>query len=223
MPSEVELLMEQAALFLGHRRTLGWTMAGTLLFFSSLAFSVLENAMAVIFAHQHAVHTRHALTSLLLPYLYVLLLGLGLLAVTVLIGVLQTPMAGDIYMFGWEWSLGGLRATLLYLIGLLSQIGILTLFYLLMPVGRLPLRHALVGGIAAALLWEGVCYGLLLYFNNLSLINNVVYGSLTGVVIALLTLEAASIIILLGAQLIAEYERLLPEFGAINGVQPTDG
>ena len=56
--------------------------------------------------------------------------------------------------------------------------GVLTLFYMLMPVGRLPLRHALVGGIAAALLWEGVRYGLLWYFTNLSLVN-VVYGSLT--------------------------------------------
>jgi hypothetical protein len=33
-------------------------MAGTLLFFSSLAFGVLENAMSVIFAHWHAAHTR---------------------------------------------------------------------------------------------------------------------------------------------------------------------
>jgi len=209
VPGEEGLLMEQVAQFLSHRQTLGWTMAGTLLFFSSLAFGVLENAMAVIFAHRHAAHTRHPLTSLLLPYLYVLLLGLGLLAVTVLTGVLQTLMAGNIRLFGWEWSP---KIPLLYLISLLSQIGVLTLLYRLMPVGRLPLRHALVGGVAAALLWEGVRYGLLWYFNNLSLVN-VVYGSLTGVIIALLTLEAASIIILLGAQVIAEYERLLPEFG----------
>jgi len=211
VPGESDLVMEQVTQFLGHRRTLGWVMAGTLLFFSSLAFSVLENAMAVIFAHRHIVHTRHALTSLLLPYLYVLLMGFGLLAVTLLIGVLQTLTTSDIQLFGWEWPPGSLKVTLLYVIGLLSQIGVLTLFYMLMPAGRLPLRHALIGGIAAALLWEGVRYGLLWYFTNLSLVN-VVYGSLTGVIIALLTLEAASMIILLGAQVIAEYERLLPEF-----------
>jgi YihY family inner membrane protein len=216
VPGESDLVMEQVTQFLDHRRTLGWMMAGTLLFFSSLAFGVLENAMAVIFVHRHTVHTRHALTSLLLPYLYVLLLGFGLLVVTLLIGVLQTLMTRDIRLFGWEWSPGSLKVILLYVIGLLSQIGVLTLFYMLMPAGRLPLRHALVGGIAAALLWEGVRYGLLWYFTNLSLVN-VVYGSLTGVIIVLLTLEAASMIILLGAQVIAEYERLLPEFSSDGG------
>ncbi len=209
VPSESALVMEQVAQFLDHRRTLSWMMAGTLLFFSSLAFSVLENAMAVIFAHRNTVHARHALASLLLPYLYVLLLGFGLLVVTLLIGVLQALMAGDVRLFGWEWSPGSLQVVLLYIVGLLSQIGVLTLFYMLMPAGRLPLRRALVGGGVAALLWEGGRYGLVWYFANLSLVN-VVYGSLTGVVIALLTLEAASIIILLGAQVIAEYERLTP-------------
>ena len=216
VPGEAGPIMEQVAQFFGHRRTLGWMMGGTLLFFSSLAFGILENAMAVIFAHRRPVHARHALTSLLLPYLCVLLLGFGLLVVTLLIGVLQTLMAGDIRLFGWEWSPGGLKVTLLYLISLFSQMGVLTLFYMLMPAGRLPLRHALVGGIAAALLWEGVRYGLLWYFTNLSLVN-VVYGSLTGIIIALLTLEAASIILLLGAQVIAEYELLLPEFSDDHG------
>jgi YihY family inner membrane protein len=212
VPGEAELVMEQVAQFLDQRRTLSWVMVGTLLFFSSLAFGILENAMAIIFAHRHAVHNRHALISLLLPYLYMLLLGFGLLVVTFLIGVTQTLMAGNIHLLGWEWSPGSLKVTLLYLISLLSQMGVLTLFYMLMPAGRLPFRDALVGGIAAALLWEGVRYGLLWYFTNLSLVN-VVYGSLTGVIIALLSLEAASLIILLGAQVIAEYELLSPEFG----------
>ena len=212
VPGEAELVIAQVAQFLDQRRTLSWMMVGTLLFFSSLAFGILENAMAIIFAHRHAVHNRHALISLLLPYLYMLLLGCGVLVVTLLIGVLQTLTVGNIHLFGWDWSPGSLKVTLLYLTGLLSQIGVLTLFYMLMPAGRLPFRDALVGGIAAALLWEGVRYGLLWYFTNLSLVN-VVYGSLTGVIIALLSLEAASLIILLGAQVIAEYELLSPEFG----------
>lgn len=212
VPGEAELVMAQVAQFLDHRQTLSWMMMGTLLFFSSLAFGILETTMAIIFDHRHAVHNRHAVISLLLPYLYMLLLGFGLLVVTLLIGAPQTLAAGNIHLFGWEWSPSNLKVTLLYLLGLLSQIGLLTLFYMLMPAGRLPFRDALVGGIAAALLWEGVRYGLLWYFTNLSLVN-VVYGSLTGVIIALLSLEAASLIILLGAQVIAEYELLSPEFG----------
>ncbi len=210
-PGESARVMEQVGQFLDHRRTLGWMMAGTLLFFSPLAFGVLENAMAIIFAHRRIAHTRHALTSLLLPYLYVLLLGFGLLAVTLLIGALQTLMAGDIRLFGWVWSPGGLLVILLYAVGLLGQIGALTLIYQLLPAGQLPWRHALIGGIAAALLWEGVRYGLVWYFANLSAVN-LVYGSLASMVILLMTLDMIGIIILLGAQVIAEYERLSPEF-----------
>ena len=210
MPGESDMIVAQAIQFLDHRQTFGWTMALVLLFFSSLAFGVLENAMAVIFAHREAAHARHALTSLLLPYLYVLLLGFGLLLATLLIGVLQTVVTKEIRLFGWEWSRGSLLVGLLYGFGLLSQTGALTLIYRLMPVGQLPWRHALIGGVTATLLWEAVRYGLVWYFANLSAIN-LVYGSLGGIVIALLSLEAISVIVLLGGQVIAEYERLAAE------------
>ena len=213
VPGESELILGQVTQFLGHRNVLGWTMAGTLLFFSSAAFNTLENAMAVIFAYRRAVHSRNLLTSLLLPYLYVLLLGFGLLAVTLVTGVMQTLIAGDIQLFDWRFSSNGLLVILLYLIGLLSQIGVLTLIYRLMPAGKLPWSHALIGGMAAGLLWEVVRYGMTWYFANLSAVN-VVYGSLAGVVIVLMTLDVIGIIILLGAQVIAEYERLLPEFSS---------
>lgn len=213
MPGESGLVVEQAVRFLDHRRSLGWTMAVILLFFSSLAFGVLENAMAVIFAHRRATHDRHALTSLLLPYLYVLLLGFGLLLATLLIGALQTLATKDIRLFGWEWSRDSLLVGLLYGFGLLSQIGALTLIYRLMPAGQLPWRHALIGGVAATLLWEAVRYCLVWYFANLSAVS-LVYGSLAGIVIALLSLEAISVIVLLGGQVIAEYELLARERAA---------
>ncbi len=57
----------------------------------------------------------------------------------------------------------------------------------------------------AATLWELVRGVLLWWFSNVSLVN-VVYGSLATIVILLLTLEAAAIIVLLGAQVIAELE-----------------
>ncbi len=211
VPGESELILNQVAQFLGQRQVLGWTMAGTLLLFSAAAFSALENAMTVIFSHRHAAHCRNWLIALLLPYLAVSLLGFGLLAMTLLIGLLQGLIAGEIRLFGWQWSLSGVQTLALYTVGLLSQCAALTLIYQLMPVGRLPWRHALIGGVTAGLLWEGVRAGLVWYLANLSAVN-VVYGSLAGVVIVLMTLDAIGIIILLGAQVIAEYERLLPEF-----------
>lgn len=207
IPSESSIFMQQVAEFLDHRQTLGWLMAGVMLFFSSLAFGVLETAMIIIFTHRSAVHTRHPLVSFLLPYIYMLVLGSGLLIETLLVGAIQARLVDETQLFGWAWSPNALQATLLYLLGLLSQIGLLTLFYILMPPGHLPLRHALIGGIAATLLWACARSGLSWYLANLSMVN-VVYGSLTGAVIALLSLEIISIIILLGAQVIAEYEIL---------------
>jgi YihY family inner membrane protein len=211
MPSKSDVILEQVQQFLGHRQVLGWTMAGTLLFFSAAAFGVMQSAMKVIFAHRDKIHARGVVTSILLPYLYVLLVAFGLLTVTLLNGVLQTWATSDIHLFIWEWSPNKMIVNIFYVIGPLSQIAGLTLIYMLMPVGRLPWRHALIGGVAASLLWEGTRYVMVWYFANLSDVN-AIYGSLAGVIIVLMTLYAISLIILLGAQVIAEYERQLPEF-----------
>jgi YihY family inner membrane protein len=159
------------------------------------------------------------LTSLLLPYLYVLLLGCGLLTITLLNGMLQALSSTNIDLFGWQWSPSSLLFGLLYLAGLFGQAGMLTLIYMLMPAGRLPWRHALIGGVAATLLWEGTRYILVWYFANLSKVN-AIYGSLASVIVMLITLYAISLIILLGAQVIAEYERQLPEFSNADADSP---
>ena len=49
------------------------------------------------------------------------------------------------------------------------------------------LRHALLGGITAALLWELTRRVLVWYFSTLSQVN-VVYGSLTTAIVVLLSL-----------------------------------
>jgi membrane protein len=75
------------------------------------------------------------------------------------------------------------------------------------PGGRISLRHALVGGIAVGLMWEATQHVLLWYFSTLSVVG-VLYSSLATTIVGLLSLEIASIMLLLGAQVIAEYERL---------------
>jgi uncharacterized BrkB/YihY/UPF0761 family membrane protein len=76
-----------------------------------------------------------------------------------------------------------------------------------MPVGRLSLRHALIGGVTAALLWELTRHVLVWYFATLSQVG-VVYGSLTTAIAVLLSLDLAATLLLLGAQVISEYERV---------------
>jgi len=83
---------------------------------------------------------------------------------------------------------------------------VLSALYLIAPVGRMQLSHALIGGFSAALLWEILRHVLIWYFATLSKVS-IVYGSLSTAVVALFSMELAATLVLLGAQVIAEYER----------------
>lgn len=206
VPGQSAAIVRELANFLAHRDVVGWLLAATMLFFSSLGFTVLENAMSVVFVHRVAIRRRRFVISALLPYLYILSLGAGLLLVTLVAGALQAMGRSEVELFGRTWSLGGLSGVLLYLLGFAGEVFVLTSVYLVMPVGRLRLRHALLGGVTAAVLWEITRHLLLWYFVSLSQVS-VVYGSLTTAIVVLLSLEAAAALLLLGAQVIAEYER----------------
>ena len=61
--------------------------------------------------------------------------------------------------------------------------------------------------MTAAVLWEITRHVLVWYFATLSQVN-VVYGSLTTAIVVLLSLEIAATLLLFGAQVISEYERI---------------
>ena len=211
MPGQSRAIVTELGNFLVHRDVIGWVLLGTMLFFSSLAFTVLENAMSVIFLHRIAIRRRRYIVSVLLPYCYILSLGFGLLVVTLVSGSLQAMGEESVRFLGHEWSLKGVSGLLLYLLGLAGEIFVLTSVYLVMPVGRLSLRHALIGGVTAALLWEITRHVLVWYFSTLSQVN-VVYGSLTTAIVVMLSFEIAATLLLVGAQVISEYERIeLPQ------------
>ena len=67
-PGRADPLVAQLAKFLGHRQVTGGVLLATLLFSSSLAFTVLEKSLATIFHHRVKTHRRHWVTSALLPY-----------------------------------------------------------------------------------------------------------------------------------------------------------
>lgn len=206
-PGEARLVIVELEAFIEHRDVLGWVLFATMLFFSSLAFTVLENAMSIIFHHRVAVRRRHFLVSAVLPYCYIVFLGAGLLVVTLVAGGLQALGEHSIDFLGRRWSLGGLSGAALYLLGVAGEILIITSIYLVMPVGRPLFRHAVIGGAFAAVLWEITRHFLVWYFARLSKIG-LVYGSLTTAIVVLLSLEIAAALLLLGAQVISEYERL---------------
>ncbi len=207
VPGQSAAIVGELGHFLDNRGQVGWLLLVTMLFFSSLAFTVLESAMSVIFVHRVVARKRRYIFSALLPYVYILSLCLGLLLVTLVAGSLQAVGQESVDLFGRAWSLHGLSGLLLYLLGFAGEIFVLTSVYLVMPAGRLDWRHALMGGVTAAVLWEITRHVLVWYFATLSQVN-VVYGSLTTAIVVLFSLEIAATLLLLGAQVISEYERL---------------
>ena len=217
-PAQSQALVDQVMAFLQSWKVSGIIGLLILLFFSSLAFTVLENAMSVIFFHRVAIKRRHFMVSAIIPYCYILLLALGLLMVSLLSSSLHALDSRSLTLMGHEWQLRGAESVLIYLLGIIGEVLLLSSLYLVMPVGRLALRHALIGGITATLLWEVSRHILVWYFSTLSLVN-VIYGTFATAIIILLSLEIAAIIVLLGAQVIAEYERIDTDNAGQQGFQ----
>ena len=207
VPSQSRAIVQELAHFLDNRARISWLLFATLIFFSSLAFTVLENAMSVIFLHRVVARKRRFIFSVLIPYAYILSLGVGLLLVTLVAGSLQAVGRESVELFGHMWSLSGLSGALLYLLGFAGEVFVMTSVYLVMPAGRLAWRHALIGGITAAVLWEITRHILVWYFATLSQVN-IVYGSMTTAIVVLLSLELAAALLLYGAQVISDYERI---------------
>jgi membrane protein len=207
VPGQSAAVVAELARFLAHREVMGWVLLVSMLFFSSLAFSVLESAMSMIFHHRRKLRRRHALMSALIPYVYILCLSLGLLLVTLVAGRFQALGQREVEFLGLSWSLDGVSGVMLYLLGFAGEVFVLASVYMVMPGGRPSLPLALIGALAAALLWELSRHVLVWYFGTLSQIGTV-YGSLTTAIAVLLSLEIGATLLLFGAQVIAEFERL---------------
>ncbi|MFO7707752.1 MAG: YihY/virulence factor BrkB family protein [Desulfobacterales bacterium] len=206
VPGYAESLANQVRGFLVRRHLVGVVGFLIMMFFSSMAFSVLESTMAVIFSHRRESQRRPFFISAIIPYMYILLLALGFLLVTLISGALDALESREVMILGFDFSLRGYTRPLFYLIGMLGMVIMLTSLYLVMPVGHISTRHALIGAVTATLLWEGIRRILVWYYSKLSLVN-LIYGSLATTVVALLSIEVAVIILLLGAQVISEFDR----------------
>jgi len=215
IPGQSKAIVSELSSFVENRNVISWLLLGTMLFFSSLAFSVLEKSLLVIFRHRMATCGRHFLASVILPYCYMLFLGFSLLLLTLASIALQMMSQESIIAFGHQWGLGRVSGVLFYLLGFASEVLLLTGIYVVMPIGRTPFRYAMMGGTAMAVLWEITRHVLAWYFATLSQAS-AVYGSLTTAIVVLLSFEIGAIIILFGAQVIAEYEKVVLSFSELS-------
>jgi len=179
---------------------------GSLLVFSSFAFRVLEDAFSIIFHQPIPTLKRKYWVSALMPYLFIFIVAGGLIIVTTVNAIIDVQSQNQHFIFGYQVSFHQHVGRIVYLTGLIGLVLLFTLFYQIMPIAKIPFRLALAGGLTATILWEIVRHLLVSYYTNFSMVN-VVYGSMATIVIVLLTLEAVSLILLLGAQVIADLHR----------------
>ena len=206
MPGYAAILNQQVRVFLGHRHAVGIIGVPAMLFFSSMAFGVLQSALSVIFGHRVRAQRRNFLVSVVIPYAYVLSIGLAIVLVSFITTALEIHENRQLMIFGWSLSLELAFRVVLYIVGIVGEVLMLTSLYLFMPAVRVRFLHALIGGITAMVLWEITRRSLTWYYSTLSMVN-LIYGSFATPVVALLTAEAIALIVLLGAQVIAELER----------------
>ena len=108
VPGQADAVVGELRKFFAHREVVGSVLLLTMLFFSALAFTVLENAMSVIFFHRVKIKRRHFIVSAVMPYVFIVFLGIGLLVTTVVSGIFQLIGTQNITFFGQSHSLGPL-------------------------------------------------------------------------------------------------------------------
>jgi membrane protein len=206
-PAHAEVLVDAVRSLLDSRDVIGILSFPILLLFSSFAFRMLEDALAIIFHAPDSPHIKRSVwVSVMLPYAFMVVLGAGLMVLTLVVTLASSLNTLVMLLFDRELPLAGLSEPVLNLTSFMGVFLLFSAIYKVLPVVRIALRRALVGGFVAALMWEGVRLLLVYYFANLSFVN-AVYGSLAALVIVLISLEVGAVILLLGAQVIAELER----------------
>ncbi len=189
-PAHADVWLEAVRAFMGSRDIIGIAGIPVLLFFSSFAFRMLEDSIGIIF-HRPENPRRSFWLSAVLPFAFMLVLGVGLFTLTLVFAFVNTL-----------YEAPGL---LLYLLSFVSVFLMFSAIYKVLPIVRISPRRAVIGGLVAAILWEATRLVMMYYFLNISFVN-VVYGSLATIIVLLISLEVGSIILLLGAQVIAELE-----------------
>lgn len=170
-----------------------------------------------------AATIRNALNRLLTaprrrPYLFGKLIDLGLVVMAGLflilslftsafLQVLRTFPALAPLIFGLETS------ALARLLSALAPIGLSTLTFLVvyryLPNIKLPWRNVIVGAATAGLLFEGIKQAFFWYLQTFARYQ-LVYGSLTGIIVFLLWMYLSSAILLFGTALAAQIGRPAP-------------
>lgn len=205
LPGKTDSFLDVVRVFLDSRDLAGGIGLIILLFFSSISFRVLRDSIKSIFSFQEPHETRNFWLSATLPYLAIFATGIILISITLASSIIEFLQQRGITLLGYTFTLTVGSGLFVYGMSLLTLIVVFTGIYKILPIVRIPTKRALVGGITAGLLWDITRRILVYYFTNLSMIN-VIYGSLTTIIVVLVSLEIGALILLFGAQVVAQLE-----------------
>jgi membrane protein len=205
VPTAAPQIMGAIEAFLEQRALASGVGAGVVIFFSALAFRTTDDALSTIF-ETSKIKARHPVFSLALPLMVMGGVVVSLVVLSLLVTAVDMMPATSFTVFGVELSLAVAYRQVIRFVSFLGLVALLAAFYRVMPEANVRTRQAVVGGLVAAVLWEGMRRTLAWYFANVSLVG-LIYGSLTTVIVLLLTIEMGAIILLLGGQVIAEIVR----------------
>ncbi len=205
VPRSAPQIMGAIEAFLEQRALASGVGAAVVLFFSAMAFRTTDDALTAIF-ETTKVKARHPVWSLALPLIAMGVVVVALVVLSLLVTVVDMMPLGSFTVLDVELSLAEAYRQAIRFVSFLALVVLLAVFYRIMPGAKVRTRQAAVGGLVAAVLWEGMRTTLAWYFANVSLVG-LIYGSLTTVIVLLLTFEVGAIILLLGGQVTAEIVR----------------
>lgn len=205
-PTHANLVLDTVQELMAAREMIGWVGIAALLFFSSFAFRMLEDSIAIIFHRPDVTFKRSFWVSAVLPYMFILFLGTSLFVLTLVVSLTSGVYEWVVPSGDPGLPIARLSTLALHLTSFLGTALLFAAIYKVLPVVTIGSRRALYGGLVAAVLWEGIRLLVMVYLANVSFVN-VIYGSLATLIVLLLTLEAGAFVLLLGAQVIAALER----------------
>ncbi|MBE7926585.1 MULTISPECIES: virulence factor BrkB family protein [Pseudomonadaceae] len=192
IPSTGATIQQYLVAFTMQARQLTWFGVGFLMATALMMMLTIEKAFNLIWRVRQP---RRGMSSFLL-YWAILSLGPLLLGA----GFAMSTYIASLSLLSGPYALLG-AGTLLKAMPLLLSVAAFTLIYAAVPNTRVPLRHALVGGLFTSVLFEAAKQGFGLYVSYFPSYQ-LIYGAFAAVPLFLLWIYLSWIIVLFGAELV---------------------
>lgn len=192
IPTTGSVVREHLLEFATQARSLTAVGIGFLIITAYMMIKTIESAFNRVWRIQRS---RKGVASFLLYWAVLslgpLLLGLGFILTSY---IASLPYISDATAFAGEY--GALR-----LLPILTSTAAFTLLYVAVPNCHVPFRHALIGGLVVALVFEGAKQGFTLFVTQFPSYQ-LIYGAFAAVPLFLVWIFISWIIVLIGAELV---------------------